>query len=254
MSKSTKTSVGDTDTSGDVVSELYEPLVVSARERYVTADSYQRLVSPDAPAEFLDRFLIEFCALGVSMTRPVDDWIRRSGTRCIELGLSDLGHALQRHAEHEADHHLMMINDTHSLVELWNNNAPSTGHLDAEVLLAREPSAGCVTYVNLHEHTIASDAPWGQLAIEFEIERLSITAGALLLQRVAEVCGPDRIAALSFLADHVAVDEAHTVFNRRQLNTLLAEHPDFADSLGAAGAAALDAHSSFIADCVANAS
>ncbi len=233
--------------SRDRVSDCYQPLVEEARQAYVSTDTYQQATNPNADPEFLDRFLIEFCALGVHMTEPVDRWIRGAGQRCRELGLSELGEALERHAEHEAGHHLMMINDTRTLVELWNRSGRQP--LDADELLARPPSPGSKRYIDLHERTIASDAPWGQLAIEYEIERLSVVAGPPLMQNVAAVCGEDRIDALSFLTDHIALDQAHTVFNRKQLNQLLAERPDAAESLGAAGSAALDVHGAFLADC-----
>ncbi len=123
--------------------------------------------------------------------------------------------------------------------------------LDADALLARDPSPGARQYIDLHERTIVSADPWGQLAIEFEIERLSITSGVRLIENVGAVCGEERVRSLSFLTDHIAVDEGHTVFNRRQLNRLLADQPALAVPLAAAGAAALDAHGRFIDDCVA---
>lgn len=233
----------------DRVSDYYQPLVEEARQRYLSATAYQQATSPTADPEFLDRFLIEFCALGVHMTEPVDRWIRSAGQRCEELGMTELGQALQRHAEHEAGHHLMMIDDTRRLIELWNGSGRQP--LDPEEVLARPPSTGCNHYIELHERTITSDAPWAQLAIEYEIERLSVVAGPPLMQNVASVCGEDRLAALSFLTDHIALDQAHTVFNRRQLNQLLARRPDAAESLASAGAAALDAHAAFLADCAA---
>ncbi len=231
----------------DLVSVVYDPLVAAARRRYVTGRGHRAMTDPAARPEVLDRFLIEFCAQGVHMTRPVDDWITRAGARCIELGMGELGAALQRHAVHEAGHHSMMIDDTRMLVAAWNQDGRRP--LDADELLARDPSPGVQQYVELHERTIDSANPWGQLAIEYEIELLSITSGPVLIGNVAAVCGADRVQSLSFLTDHIAVDEGHTVFNRRQLNQVLAERPALAVPLAAAGSAALDAHARFIDDC-----
>ena len=236
----------------DVVAEFYEPMIQDARSRYVSTNAYRQLLDPGASPVFLDRFLIEFCSMGVHMTEPVERWIRAAGRRCSELGLQSLGEALDRHAEHEADHHLMMVDDTRALIAIWNGT--SRARLVADELLERPPSPGCRAYIALHEETIVSFAPWGQLAIEYEIERLSITAGRALMSNVASVCGTDRIKSLSFLTDHIALDEGHTVFNRRQLNSLLAAHSDYAEDLVRSGSAALDAHAEFISDCVAAAS
>ena len=192
--------------------------------------------------------------MGVQMTEPVDTWIRSAGRRCCELGLDDLGQALIRHADHEAGHHHMMINDTKALVDVWNSThrgrTDGQPELSVDEVLNRAPTPGCEAYIKLHEETIASKAPWGQLGIEYEIERLSITAGPTVMANVAAVCGPERVQSLSFLTDHIALDEGHTVFNRRQLNELLAAHPEMADDLGRCGSEALDTHSRFISDCV----
>ena len=239
----------------DLVGRLYEPLVTDAREHYRSTKAWERIVDPDASSDFIDRFLIEFCSMGVHMTEPVDRWIRAAGRRCCELGLERLGTALQRHADHEAGHHLMMINDTKALVDVWNTGRRDGGaELDARQLLSRPPSPGCRAYIALHEETIASSTPWGQLAIEYEVERLSITAGPVLMANVAAVSGEQRVEMLSFLADHIALDEGHTVFNRRQLNDLLAQHPESAEDLGRCGSAALVAHAHFLSDCVEAAS
>lgn len=231
----------------DLVGELYEPLVVDARFEFTQRRSFAAATDPGADHDALDRFLLRFCSLGVHMTRPVDQWIRRAGERCTEIGLGELGAALGRHAEHEAGHHELMIDDTYRLASMWN--ATRNDAVDPEALLRTDPTPGVEAYVELHKSTIAGSAPYGQLAIEYEIEMLSVTAGPALLGNVASVCGSDRIEALSFLTDHVAVDEAHTVFNRRQLNDLLDDHPEFAIHLAEAGVAALSAYGSFLDDC-----
>ena len=228
----------------------YETRLAEARSLYSKAPGFTAVTGSESET-FLHRFLIEFSSLGVQMTEPVDGWIRRAGARCQDIGLDDLGAALIRHAAHEAGHHKMMIADTHNLVADWIK----AGHepLNADELIARPATPGVQAYIDLHEETIASDAPFGQLAIEYEIELLSLTAGPVLMGQVATVCGPERLAQLSFLEDHIEIDAGHTVFNRRQLETLLGEHPEMLPALGAAGAAALAAHSRFINDCAAGA-
>lgn len=236
-------------TPTDTVAERYEPLVVTARERFFASPTVQTLTDPSTDADVLDAFLVHFCALGTQMTRPVDDWIRRAGAACVDTGFVDLGRALERHAEHEAGHDQMMVVDTHSLVTRWNAARPDRP-FDASALLDRTPTRGVQRYVELHEGVIAGSRPFTQIAVEYEIELLSVTAGPLLMGNVAAVCGEDRIRSLSFLTDHIAIDEGHTAFNRRQLNAFLDEHPQTASALGATGACALEIYRAFLDDCL----
>ena len=46
----------------------------------------------------------------------------------------------------------------------------------------------------------------GQLAIEYEIEMLSVTYGPRLIERCTELLGSEIIESLSFLRDHVELD------------------------------------------------
>jgi hypothetical protein len=89
------------------------------------------------------------------------------------------------------------------------------------------------------------------LAIEYEIERLSVTAGPLVLRQCAAVLGAEALAGLSFLQEHVAVDVGHTKFNEAQIERLLTSRPELAPALAKAGAAALEAYGLFFADCLA---
>src|SRR5262249_9039998 len=148
-----------------------------------------RLLSPDTDPAALERCLVAFCAYGVAMTEPVEGWIRRAGDRCLEIGLDDLGHALHEHAKHEAGHHHMMIADTRKLVERWN--ARRTPELDVDKVLALELPPGVRQYRELHERTLEGDAPYGQLAIEYEIDRLSVRFGPTFLGNCRNLLGDE---------------------------------------------------------------
>ncbi|MEM9200253.1 MAG: hypothetical protein AAGC53_01275 [Actinomycetota bacterium] len=238
-----------TETRVDLVAERYEPLVDSSRKAFFTSATITTLSDPNAAPNLLDRFLIQYCARGVQMTEPVDGWIRRAGAATSAAGHVELGEALQRHAVHEAGHHEMMIADTHALIERWNRDHPEAA-LAAGEILDQPVSPGVQAYIDLHESVIAGTEPFAQIAIEYEIELLSITAGPMLMGNVARVCGADRIGLLSFLNDHIELDQGHTVFNRRQMNRFLADHPAAVASLAQSGSAALDAYGQFLTDCL----
>jgi hypothetical protein len=182
------------------------------------------------------------------MTEPVEGWIRRAGERCKAVGLDRLGRVLQIHAGQEADHHLMMIEDTRILVERWNRRHAYA--LDADSLIALPATPATEAYVNLHEDIIAGETPYCQLAIEFEIEGLSVSLGPKLMLQSERLLGKEILRGLSFLREHVAVDAGHTRFNMAELEKLLSHTPGFAEPLGHAGSAALDAYAGFLSGCL----
>jgi hypothetical protein len=227
---------------------LYEPHVRDARNRLETHPRVRALLELSVDPALLERFLMQFCSLGVRMTEPVDGWIRRAGERCISLGLEEVGRALVSHAKHEAGHHTMMIEDTRHLVRRWN--ARRTPQLDADALLAQPPPPFVQAYVRLHEDVIAGALPAGQVAIELEIESLSLRLGPRVIQQCQQVLGKDIVEGLSFVTEHVALDGGHTELNAWMMEKLLGAIPQHAQALGRIGAEALDIYYGFLGDCL----
>jgi hypothetical protein len=227
--------------------EVYEEGVEAARHEVADGPIVRRLLDRGLDRRDLMAFLLHYCGLGVQMTRPVEGWIRAAGQRCIALGWTELGDSLVRHAKQEAGHDQYFSEDTRWLADFWNVEYEPT--VDATEFLAMPPSPAVTAYVVLHEATISSDAPYGQLAIEYEIERLSTVLGPPFIGRVADACGPDVARSLSFVNSHVAVDVGHTEFNRRQLSSFLETKPDAAEPMAMIGTRAIDCYLSFIDDC-----
>ena len=119
--------------------ERYNQLLTPARERFETSPGLNAIRSTNDP-RMLEAFLLYFCAIGAQMTEPVESWIRRAASRCKALGLADLAEALNRHAQAEAGHHLMMIADLRALADHWNlRHKPP---VNADELLRIAPSRG----------------------------------------------------------------------------------------------------------------
>lgn len=236
--------------------ERYEQSVQPARRAFATDPAVRLIQDPAIGTPHLEAFLIYFSALGVAMTEPVEGWIRRAGEACVAVGgpgVVELGTALQKHAKGEADHHLLMIADLHRLCA--RRDAAGRSAPDPEDLLAEPWPDSALHYRRMHEDLIAGATPYAQIAVENEIEMLSVEIGPGLLANArallgADVDGRDILDDLSFLTDHVTLDVAHTKFNRRQMAAFLDIRPDAADALAAAGTAALEAYRAFITDCV----
>ena len=227
----------------------YEGEIQVARKKFLNADVITRLFSSDISPRTLHLFLIYFAALGVAITEPVEGWIRRAGDRCIEIGLAELGTAFHQHARDETDHHLMHLQDVNLLTARWNarhaDNISSTYFLDIPL------TGGARRYCDLHGTVIKSNTPYCQLAIELEIESLSVRFGTNFIGHCVKLLGHDLFAGLSFLEHHVALDVGHTRFNEKQMDRLLSDHPGYLSSLIDAGRQALTAYEHFVRDCLA---
>ncbi len=236
------------DGEGISLLEEYESRLAMARRRFDLHPAVRLLFYDSLDPVALEAFLIAFAIIGVRMTEPVEGWITRAGARCGEIGLEGLAKALTAHARQEADHHLLMMADARILVERWNHAREP--ELNVGVLLNRPATPGVDAYVSLHERLIGGPTPYAQLAIEYEIEMLSVNYGPRLIERCVGLLGQDILEGISFLTDHVALDAGHTNFNRVQLGRLLEEQPDFLPALVAGGSEALEAYATFLDDCL----
>jgi hypothetical protein len=227
--------------------ERYNALLTPARQRFEGSAGLNVLRSMSDP-RLLEAFLLYFCAIGSQMTEPVEDWLRRAAGRCEAVGFEKLAKALRKHAKAESGHHLMMIADLRALTSHWNENySPAVA---AEDLLLQPPGAGALRYRQVHEDNIAGNTPFAQIAIEYEIELLPLIYGEPLITRCLEVFGAEIMPKLSFVKAHVELDVGHTRFNARELAQLINLAPETLPALVTAGAAALDAYSQFLTDCV----
>lgn len=226
----------------------YEASLGSVREEFDRHPAVQALFYQPMEPVAMEEFLIAFAVLGVGMTEPVEGWIRRAAMKIGDLGLAGLAKALDAHAKQEADHHLLMMDDAAILVDRWNR--ARRPELSLSALREGEPSTAVIAYQRLHEDVISGPTPYGQLAIEYEIEMLSVRYGPRLIERCTALLGESVLDGLSFLRDHVELDVGHTNFNVSQLGRLLEEHPGFLPGLIAAGSSALRVYALFLKDCL----
>ena len=223
----------------------YERRLRRARTAFANRPAISLLENGGAAnQQMLHRFLICFALYGTSMTRPVEHWIRLAGAECETAGFEKLGKRLQQHAAHDAGHHQLRVADFWALIEDWNrrNQTP----IDAVGLSQSKPLPAAAAYRDLHERTIAGTTPYAQIAIEYEIEALSVRHGTNLLAAANSFGATGIAGGLSFLREHVTVDAAHTEFNRREIDALLKTHPACLPSLVEAGGAALSIYGDFI--------
>ncbi len=222
----------------------YEAQMINQRENFG-----KRLIAffKEKDPKTLMLFWINFSSYGVGMTEPVEDWIRRAGNKCKVLGYEILGEQLRKHAIHEANHELMMIEDTKKLISQWNMIYPSK--LDAERILKRPLTDPVLRYQRLHEDYIESTEPYCQIAIEYEIENLSTNYGVDILNHTIAVLGKEIVGSLSFVEEHVRIDVAHTKYNKMAISNFMATYPNTLKALVEAGTKALEIYGDFFINC-----
>jgi hypothetical protein len=224
--------------------EQYESLLASPRKRFFD-HTQQLLLHKDAG--ILLSFLIYYCSQAIKMTESVPSWIERAARRCEELGYVDLGKTLYKHAQHEMNHHLLLLNDAQALIKTWNQH--SQKKLNPDDLIHHPATTGVIKYQKLHEDSITSTTPYCQLAIEYEIEQISIQYGPPLLELCGAILGQSVLNHLSFLQDHIKLDVAHTNFNKNLLKKFLSDYPESLNYLANSGIQALLIYDEFISDC-----
>lgn len=229
--------------------EEYEAALDHARREFDTADAV-RFGFGDEKVDAADYafFMLYFCGVGYQMTKNVENWIRRAGERCTAIGLSALGRNLVSHSKHEAGHEILMANDARYFAARCRVDYGST--IEFENILSLSSLPGVQAYIDLHENVIAGTTPQAQVAIEYEIEMLSVRHGPSFIAKTLEVLGPSAKNGLSFVNDHVELDVGHTNFNRRQMAALLQEAPQSYAALCTAGQEALRAYGMFLRDCL----
>ena len=103
-------------------------------------------------------------------------------------------------------------------------------------------------YIHLHENVINSDHPYAQVAIEFEIERISVLFGPKMLENILNTLGYDMQQGLTFLNDHVLIDQGHTKFNADLLERCIRSGGQL-ENLTTTGKNALNIYSQFLTEC-----
>lgn len=226
----------------------------------LTIDSYETAMEP-ARREFSQRmnalykrvepsacamFLMHYSAQGVAMTKDVPVWIRAAGEAAKSKGYAVLGKMLVEHAGHEEGHHEMMDRDIDSLVGWWNERFEKP--MNSSSFRDQAPLPAVHAYRQLHLDLI-EQAPYAQIAVEYEIERLSTGDGPKLFRRMIGQLDLQVVRCLSFLTEHVAIDAGHTRLNKRSLGRLVANHPETLAELVNRGSAALRTYASYVEGC-----
>lgn len=192
-------------------------------------------------------FLIIWTAASIKMTEQVEHWIRRAGENCQDKNFDEVGERLKYHSKQEADHDKMLVTDIHFLLEKWNTIFADNLNLSNVLEICNIPETQA--YIDLHENVISSNHPYTQTAIEFEIERISVAYGPRMIENIINTLGEDFENGITFLAEHVLLDQGHTKFNIDLLERCFSANANIHE-LTTTGKEALKIYSGFLSQCI----
>jgi hypothetical protein len=234
-----------------LVKELYEPYVLAARARIATDPVMRRVVDPATSPELLERFLLQFHALGVYLAEPLEGWNRRAGHRSLLLSQDTLGKSLLAHAKQASGLAQTMTEDVQVLVRRWNQRFRPVLH--TERLLAQHPTDAMRSYRRLVEETLTGEFPSAQIAVELESTLLMQMMGPHLLANVARVLGREALEGLCALKAQSQPDAPRAVNQARLMEELVRTMPESARTFAELSAEALELHLRFMEDCLESA-
>lgn len=227
----------------------YEEAIRKNRDDFANHPAIIAAFSKSTSRDFAELFLIYWTVLSAGLTQPIPRYLKSAGEKCQEKKLPELAHFFFEHYKEEDGHDGWAMADTTKLVARWNQRHPDS-QLNAEALLELKLSPGVKKYHELHEHFIFGDAPYGELAIDMEIELITVKYGPrMILQGIWKV-GPSLLFDMSFLREHVRFDFGHTDKNFMVLDQLLKSRPEFLNPLLEAGRGALETYGGFLNDAL----
>lgn len=226
----------------------YLELVQPERNTLLSRRSLLEVQAADKPLTLA--FFLFMSARGVRITYKVEEWIRRAGLHCKELGMHEMGDQLLNYSREESGHDKMYAGDTRRLAIRWNSMFPENPVNAEQLLSADYLNPGEYAYHKVHEDAADSSKPFHLLAIGTEMERLSVSLVPDMLSRVEEILGKDVVKDLSFLKYHYEADLQHAKEKEIAMENLLRQYPADTDSLASTGESALRAFGEYLDDCM----
>lgn len=230
------------------VDQHYGPLVEPTRHEADAHPGLRALLGDELDASAQLGFLIEFCALGVRMLRPVETSLRRGAVTYAEAGFDSLASDMTRLANDAASRRLRVIDDLVLLAALWTERGD--GALDLGALVRRPPPSAALRHAALREQAANDPLSFAILGVELELAEFSSRHVYPLLRACERKLGATVLERTSYLqarCEHAGL-RADDLLER--LDDLLRAVPELAEPIAAAGIAAANAQLQVFAACV----
>ena len=226
----------------------YEQKINSYRLHWLNGRIFQILTDKNMSRALLLLFWWHFSKYGILMTAPVERWIQQASESCIEKGFEEWGVKLLKQAERIKDHHLMMANDLQSLEVIARRDLGMKIQINAVNFHETPPSI--MDFIALHENNIEGPKPYGQLAIGYEIERLSVKLSPVLINHTENIFPALVRESLSYVQNHVQSNLTYAKLSQETLAEFLQVNPTALNHLVEMGSRALAAYMGFLQSCL----
>lgn len=199
------------------------PLIIDERARI--NGEIEALFAGPPSADSLLAFLLRFGALRINALRQLPRWLRGAAGSCAAAGHPTLAAQLERSAELESEHRLLIIDDFVAVHERWRRDVDPAG-LNLLTFVQRSPNAATLRHVDERRRVLLSGTPVEIAAVEYELARLGQVFGPWLIAACEAVLGSSTV--MSF-ARARTLDALRRVPGRRAaLELLAASDPELA--------------------------
>lgn len=235
------------ETTVSKYSNRIEPARRAFHEREIVNKLFR---GQDVEPVLMNLFLVFWSAGNAGLTEPIEGYLAEAARNAGSKGAAQLSHFLEHHAEEEKGHNLWALDDVRALTDRWNQDHPAM-RLDADVLIQRRFTPAVKKYHFLHEKYVRGDDPWGELAIDLEIELMAVKYGENFIQNCVRTLGGDALQLLSFLRLHVEADQGHSEENVRFMASFESEHPEHLPVMLEAGREGLESYGDYLEETMA---
>ena len=220
----------------------YEHQLVDARVKFANLISK---LTAKTQSQNLAFFLVNQCALGTTMMTDNESCTQQAGLRCQQLGYPNIGETLINQAKHQAKHLQLITKDFHALIN-WLNQKYKL-NINADKYLKKLTITPSVKkYCALNEVNAHNETPYCQMAINYEVERLSTVHGFTLVNLCILKLGPSALKQLSLIRHLTKHNPKQSQSSKHQMQQLLDKCPQALTKLVATANATLQAYAEFI--------
>lgn len=224
----------------------YEHQLVDARVKF--ANLISKLTAKAQPQN-LALFLINQCVLGETMMASNQSCTQQAGQQCQQLGYPNIGETLINQAKHQAKHLQLIKKDSHAFINWLNQKYKLNINADKYLKKLANITPSVKKYCALNEVNAHSGTPHCQVAINYEVERLSTVHGFTLVNLCILKLGPSTLKHLSLIRHLTKHNPKQSQSSKHQMQQLLDKCPQLLAKLVATGNATLQAYAEFIEDC-----